>query len=110
MSSARINLSNNTEDLLNQQINAELTAGYTYCSMAAFFARDNVALNGFRCYFTEGSRDCWDKAHKLSNYMTLRGGRIQHREIPFPQVKQIYLCLISLGRMGKSRKAIYCFS
>merc|ERR1712137_1071170 len=46
--SARQNFAKESEDALNQQINAELSASYVYRSMTAYFDRDDVALPGFR--------------------------------------------------------------
>merc|ERR1712080_724063 len=39
------------EALLNKQINMEFYASYVYLSMASYFARDDIALNGFAEHF-----------------------------------------------------------
>ena len=55
MSLARQNLHPEVEDAINRQILTELTAGYTYLSMATWLARDTVALHGLAKYFKEQS-------------------------------------------------------
>lgn len=44
MALAKQNFSRNAEDAINQQIQVEQTASQTYQAIAAWFARDNVAL------------------------------------------------------------------
>ena len=57
MSLARFNLSKESEEGLNRQIQIELAASYTYLSMAAWLSRDTVALNGLAEYFKEQSKN-----------------------------------------------------
>lgn len=85
MATSRMNLPNGCEEILNNQINAELTAAYSYSSMSTFFASDRVALHGCSEYFCTSARDSAEKAKKLSQFLTLRGGRHQFREISPPQ-------------------------
>lgn len=55
MSLARLNFSTEAEDGINRQILVELSASYTYMSMAAWLARDSVALPGLEEYFRKQS-------------------------------------------------------
>lgn len=57
MSLARFNLAKECEDAINQQILVELSAGYTYLSMAAWLSRDTIALNGLAEYYRKMSAD-----------------------------------------------------
>lgn len=45
-SKVRQNFHGEVEAGINKQINLELTASYVYLSMAAYFDRDDVALQG----------------------------------------------------------------
>lgn len=57
MSLCRQNFSREAEDALNRQILTELTASYTYLSMANWLARDTVALHGLAELYRKNSRD-----------------------------------------------------
>ena len=57
MSLARQNLSKDAEDAINQQILTELTASYSYLSMANWLARDTVALHGLAGMYRSQSKD-----------------------------------------------------
>lgn len=57
MSLARQNLSKETEDALNSQINTELNASYAYLSMATWLSRDTVALPGMAKHYRKQSKD-----------------------------------------------------
>merc|ERR1719230_1220092 len=46
----RQNFQDTSEDLLNQQVQMELTASHFYLSMAAYFDRADVALPGFHSW------------------------------------------------------------
>ena len=76
--------STHSEDLVNQQINHELTAAYAYASCACYFAKDSVALHGFCQYFKEASKDSMSKASKMMKYMIMRGGNVQFPNINGP--------------------------
>merc|ERR1712223_1065224 len=56
MSKIRQNFHQDTEALINKQINMELYASYVYKSMATYFGRDDIALPGFSKRFKEASR------------------------------------------------------
>merc|ERR1712168_1491892 len=70
-----------SEALINKQINMELYASYCYLSMAAYFARDDVALHGFAKRFRAASKEEREHADLLIDYQNMRGGRVVFREI-----------------------------
>jgi len=84
MSQIRQNFHQDTEALINKQINMELYASYVYKSMATYFARDDVALHGFAKRFQEASKEETEHADKLIDYQTMRGGRVVFRDIAKP--------------------------
>ena len=62
----RQNFSAECEMGINEQISKELSASYTYLSMAFYFDRDDVALNGFYEFFKKQSDDERDHAQKVN--------------------------------------------
>jgi len=84
MSKIRQNFHQDTEALINKQINMELYASYVYKSMAAYFAREDIALHGFAKRFRESSKEESEHADKLIEYQTKRGGRVVFRDIAKP--------------------------
>ena len=85
MSLARQNFSKASEDALNDQINAELTASYVYRSMAAHFDRDDVALPGFHKFFKHSYEEESEHAEMLTAYQNKRGGRVVLKPIVAPK-------------------------
>lgn len=85
MSLARQNFSKASEDALNAQINAELTASYIYTAMAAYFNRDDVALPGFRKFFEENAKEEREHAQEFIDYVNQRGGRVTFSPIAQPE-------------------------
>ena len=59
----------------------ELYASYCYLSMAAYFARDDVALHGFAKRFRSASKEEREHADLLIDYQNMRGGRVVFREV-----------------------------
>merc|ERR1712080_264725 len=47
MSPVKQNFHQDSEAVINKQINMELYASYVHLSMSAYFARDDIALHGF---------------------------------------------------------------
>ena len=79
--SARQNFAKVSEDALNEQVNAELTASYVYRVIASHFDRDDVALPGFRDFFLESSKEENEHAQEFINYINKRGGRVTYKPI-----------------------------
>ena len=80
----RQNFHGETENEINNQINMELSASYTYHSMAYYFDRDDVALPGFSSFFKHNSDEEREHAEKLMAYLNKRGGRIVLQDIKKP--------------------------
>jgi len=69
---------------INKQINLELTASYVYLSMAAYFDRHDVAMDGHCKWFHKASLEEGEHARKLIKYQNLRGGRVVFQDISRP--------------------------
>lgn len=63
----------------------ELYASYTYLSMSAYFAREDVSLHGFSKFFYNNSNDEKDHAAKFIEYQTLRGGNVWLKNVSRPK-------------------------
>ena len=102
MSQVRQNYHEKSEAGVNQQINLELYAFYTYTSMVRapslpsnpyftlyapqsfYFERDDVALPGFVKYFRKAAAEELEHAHTFMKYQNDRGGRIVLQDIKKP--------------------------
>ncbi|KAI5939391.1 Ferritin heavy chain [Manis javanica] len=69
---------------VNKQINMELTASYTYLSMAFYFNRNDVALKHFGQFFLHQSRGKSERAEKLMHLQNERDGRLSLCDIRNP--------------------------
>ncbi|KDD74319.1 Ferritin-like domain-containing protein [Helicosporidium sp. ATCC 50920] len=70
---------------INEQITAELTLGYVYQSMSAYFARDTVALHGVSSYFDHEAGEERGHAQKLIDFQNSRGGRVVMGTLAAPE-------------------------
>merc|ERR1719153_2188190 len=84
VSKIRQNYHEECEALLNKQINMEFYASYVYLSMASYFARDDIALNGFADHFRSESGEERSHGMKLMEYQNSRGGRVVFQDIAKP--------------------------
>lgn len=62
------------ENMINEQINVEFTAAYTYLNIAAYYGRSDVALPGLYAYFMKMYYEEQDHAFGFLKYQNLRGG------------------------------------
>jgi ferritin len=73
------------EDVINNQINAELYSAYLYLSMSAYFESINLPgfANWMKIQFVE------EQFHglKFLNYVVSRGGRVKLEAIEKPQIE-----------------------
>ena len=76
--------SENSEKLLNEQINAELTALYQYKRLYSYFADNAVAYNNVANYFLKASNEEKEHADKLIDYQIKRGGDVVYDNITPP--------------------------
>merc|ERR1711890_85750 len=88
MSPVKQNFHQDSEAVINKQINMELYASYVYLSMSAYFARDDIALHGFAKRFRAASAEEKEHAEKLIDYQVMRGGRVLFREIAKPSTDE----------------------
>ena len=73
-------------EAINRQINAELTASYSYLQMSAFCARQ--AFNGCAHWLRLQSQEEYGHAMKLYDFLIARDGRVELGAMPAP--KQTY--------------------
>uniref|UniRef100_A0A2R8ZB31 Ferritin n=1 Tax=Pan paniscus TaxID=9597 RepID=A0A2R8ZB31_PANPA len=73
-----------SEAVINRQINLELYASCVYLSMSYYFDRDDVALKNFAEYFLHQSHEEREHAEKLMTLQNQRGGRIFLQDIKKP--------------------------
>ncbi|KAM9457491.1 ferritin, middle subunit-like [Clarias gariepinus] len=84
-SQIRQNYHRDSEAAINKMINMELYASYTYTSMAYYFTRDDVALEGFAHFFKENAHEEREHAEKFMSLQNKRGGRIFLQDIKKPE-------------------------
>jgi len=72
------------EEALNQQINSELLASYTYLAMAAYF--DGEELPGFATWFKAHSVEETGHAMRIYDFINRRDGRVELMGIAQPSV------------------------
>lgn len=80
----RQNFHDDSEEAINNQINMELHASYTYLALAYQFSRHDVALKGFHEFFLKNSYEEREHAEKLMKYLNERGGTIKLSPIQPP--------------------------
>jgi ferritin len=68
--------------LLNDQINSEMTAGYIYLDMAAYFER--MELPGFASWFKAHSKEESDHAMRIFDFLAMRSNQIKLEGIDKP--------------------------
>lgn len=72
------------EEALNQQINSELLASYTYLAMAAYF--DGEELPGFATWFKAHSVEETAHAMRIYDFINRRDGRVVLKGIDQPSI------------------------
>merc|ERR1711944_28890 len=93
MSRVRQNFHEESEAMINKQINMELYASYVYMSMSFYFSRDDVALHGFAKYFKTNSDEEREHAQKFMEYQNKRGGRVVLKDVAKPNQDEWGTCL-----------------
>jgi ferritin len=78
-------LSSVIQDSLNNQINAELNASYSYLAMSGFCK--DLNFHGFAAWLGAQSREEYGHAMKLYDFVIARGGQVTLFEIPAPKVE-----------------------
>jgi len=81
---ARQKYADDSESVINEQINVEYNVSYVYHAMYAYFDRDNVALKGLAKFFKESSEEEREHAEKFMEYQNKRGGKVKLQSILMP--------------------------
>merc|ERR1712027_255499 len=84
MSRVRQNFHEESEALINKQINMEMHASYVYLAMSSFFNREDQALPGFSKSFRKASDEERDHSMKLIEYQNMRGGKVVFKDVEKP--------------------------
>lgn len=88
LSMVRVNYSEECEKGVNDQINLELSAMYTYLSMSAYYDRADVALPNFAKYFKKCAYEELEHAQKFVKYQNKRGGLLVLKAVPKPEMDE----------------------
>jgi len=83
-SQCRQNYHEESEAMINKQINMELYASYVYQTMCFHFDRDDVALPGYSKFYKKSSDEEREHAEKLMKYQNKRGGRLVFQAVNAP--------------------------
>jgi ferritin len=71
------------QDAINAQINAELTASYSYLAMSAYCDRQN--FTGFARWLRVQSQEEYGHAMRLFDYLLARHGKVELRTVAQPR-------------------------
>jgi ferritin len=78
-------LTEKIQQALNDQLNAELTAYYTYLSVSAYF--DDQDLKGFAAWMRHHSDEEMVHAMKVHDFINSRRGRVKLQAIAQPKIE-----------------------
>merc|ERR1712037_1055386 len=84
----RQNYKEESEALVNKQINMEFYASYVYMSMFTYFDRDDVAFPGLASFFKKSSDEEREHGEKLIKYQNKRGGKVVFQDIAKPSAME----------------------
>ncbi|PAA80224.1 hypothetical protein BOX15_Mlig002887g1 [Macrostomum lignano] len=70
--------------MINDQMEREFTAMYLYETMTSYFGRPSVGLPGFKKFFKKAADKKRERAHKLIDYLNMRGGHVRLKPITPP--------------------------
>jgi len=73
------------QDLVNYQIQQEMTAFYEYTNMAMFFNRHDKDYPGFSKYFHAAAEEELKHAHMFMKFQLKRGGALKLMSLPAPK-------------------------
>merc|ERR1712116_96513 len=88
VSRIRQNFKEESEALINKQINMEFYASYVYMSMSTYFDRDDVAYPGLTAFFKKSSDEEREHGEKLIKYQNKRGGKVVFQDIAKPSTTE----------------------
>jgi ferritin len=78
-------ISTQLNDVINDQINYELSSGYIYLSMASWFETQH--LDGMAHWMKIQAKEEYDHAMRFWNHVTERGGRVLLQAIESPHTE-----------------------
>ena len=96
------------EKALNDQVNKELHAWYSYLSLAAYCK--SINFNGFGAYMETHAREEQAHANRLMNYVLDRGAKIELQSITPPKMKYnslIEVFVRAVEQEEENTRAIY---
>tara|TARA_Y100000589_G_C27181725_1_gene641073 strand:- start:2255 stop:2782 length:528 start_codon:yes stop_codon:yes gene_type:complete len=70
------NWSTKLEELINKQINIELTASHTYNALYSYFLSDSVGFPGLASFFKKSADEETEHAREFIEYQNTRGGKV----------------------------------
>jgi len=85
MSRVKQNFHEESEAMINKQINMEMYASYVYLAMSSYFNREDQAMPGFSKFFRKASDEERDHSMMLIEYQNMRGGKVVFKEISMPK-------------------------
>merc|ERR1712214_260947 len=88
VSRIRQNYKEESEALVNKQINMEFYASYVYMSMFTYFDRDDVPYPGLASFFKKSSDEEREHGEKLIKYQNKRGGKVVFQDIAKPSAME----------------------
>lgn len=109
--SGRHQFHNDVETQLNNQINDEFIAAYTYLSMACYFGRTEVALPGSQGFFMNMYEEELEHAVVLANYVLMRGGHVSLKPIAVEENQNwesILKAFSTAVTMEQNIKEVFC--
>ena len=78
-------LSNEIEEAINKQINAEIYSSYLYLSMCAYF--ESIGLAGSASWMRQQAQEEMFHAMKMFDYVNERGGKVILQAVEQPQTE-----------------------
>lgn len=79
-----MNFHQNSMEALNQQINLELSAFYSYTAMGSFFASTDHSMRGVAAFFRNQAQEEMTHANMFIDYLLTRGGTLNLSDIRTP--------------------------
>uniref|UniRef100_A0A1I8HJB0 Ferritin n=1 Tax=Macrostomum lignano TaxID=282301 RepID=A0A1I8HJB0_9PLAT len=93
--------------MINDQIQREFNAMYLYESMASYFGRPSVGLPGFKKFLKKAANKERERAHKLIDYLNMRGGHVRLKPITFEWFSAFDAAETALGAEKNITQELY---
>lgn len=95
------------ESAINQQINAELNAGYAYLNIATYYGRSDVAMPGLHGFFMKMFYEELEHGLAFVKFQNLRGGCVQycpletHKKSEWKDIPAVFMTALSMEKHVK---------